>query len=243
MRMNTTNTTPLMLQKGDIEDVSSFTYLGSTVSTTGGTGDDVRARIGKAKVTFNILQKIWKSRDITTSVKLQLFNSNVKSVLLYGPETWRTSKSMLRKVQAFINTCLRRMLRIRWPEKIRNEGLWERTVQEPVKSVISRRKWSWIGQTLRKLKDNITKHYGGIHQGSREVGGGRNILGEGEWKLRWRQSVTIDRSKVNRRHLGGGAVAAKITANVWEIVQISNLVTLLSIIQQSLTKIVSFNRY
>ena len=167
-----TNTTPLMLQTGDIEDVSSFTYLGSTVSSTGGTGDDVKARIVKAKVTFNILQKIWKSRDITTSVKLQLFNSNVKSVLLYGPETWRTSKSMLRKVQAFINTCLRRMLRIRWPEKIRNKELWERTGQEPVKSVISRRKWSWIGHTLRKLKDNITKHCGGIHQGSREVGGG-----------------------------------------------------------------------
>ena len=124
MRMNTTNTTPLMLQTGDIEDVSSFTYLGSTVSTTGGTGDDVKAGIGKAKVTFNILQKIWKSRDITTSVKLQLFNSNVKFVLLYGPETWRTSKSMLRKVQAFINTCLRRMLRIRWPERLgtKNSG-------------------------------------------------------------------------------------------------------------------------
>ena len=28
-----------------------------------------------------------------------------------------------------------------------------------------------------------------------------------------------------RRHLGWGSVAAKITANVWEIVQLSNLVT------------------
>ena len=28
-----------------------------------------------------------------------------------------------------------------------------------------------------------------------------------------------------RDHLGGGAVAAKITANVWKIVQLSNLVT------------------
>ena len=125
MRMNTTNTTPIMLQTGDIEDVSSFTYLGSTISTTGGTDDDVKARIGKARVAFNILQKIWKSRDITTSVKSQLFNSNVKSVLLYGPATCRMSKSMFRKVQAFINKCLRRILRIRWPEKIRNE---ERTL-------------------------------------------------------------------------------------------------------------------
>ena len=28
-----------------------------------------------------------------------------------------------------------------------------------------------------------------------------------------------------RRHLGWGSVAAKITANAWEIVQLSNLVT------------------
>ena len=28
-----------------------------------------------------------------------------------------------------------------------------------------------------------------------------------------------------RRHLGWGSVAAKITANLWEIVQLSNLVT------------------
>ena len=52
MRMNTTNTTPIMLQMGNIEDVSSFTYLGSTVSTTGETDDDVKARIGKSQSSF-----------------------------------------------------------------------------------------------------------------------------------------------------------------------------------------------
>ena len=43
-----------MLQTVDIEDVSSITYLGSTVSTTGGTGDDFKARIGKARVAFHL---------------------------------------------------------------------------------------------------------------------------------------------------------------------------------------------
>ena len=50
MRMNTTNTIPIMLQTGDIEDFSSFTYLGSTVSTTGGTDEDVKARIRKLEL-------------------------------------------------------------------------------------------------------------------------------------------------------------------------------------------------
>ena len=72
MRMNTTNTIAIMLQTGDIKDFSSFTYLGSTVSTTGGIDEDVKARIRKARVDFNIVQKIWKSRDITTSVKVKL---------------------------------------------------------------------------------------------------------------------------------------------------------------------------
>nr|KAG5706209.1 hypothetical protein BaRGS_019536 [Batillaria attramentaria] len=34
----------------------------------------------------------------------------------------------------FLNTCLRRIFNIRWPEKIRNEELWERAGQEPVAS-------------------------------------------------------------------------------------------------------------
>nr|KAG5702296.1 hypothetical protein BaRGS_002963 [Batillaria attramentaria] len=45
------------------------------------------------------------------------------------------------KIQTFLNTCLRRIFKIRWPEKIRNEELWERAGQEPVAEQILRRKW------------------------------------------------------------------------------------------------------
>ena len=157
MRLNNTNEEPLHLDKGDIEEISSFTYLGSIVSTDGGTDEDIKARIGKARVAFNLLKKVWKARDITTSTKLRIFNSNVKSALLYGSETWRITKVSIRKGQVFINKCLRRILRIWWPEKISNEDLWRVTDQEPVEWIVSRRKWTWIGHTLRKPKDHITR--------------------------------------------------------------------------------------
>ena len=83
-------------------------------------------------------------------------NSNVKSVLLYGCETWRTTKIMLQKIQTFFNTCLRRIYKIRWPEKIKNEDLLERAGQEPVAKQILRRKWGWIGHALRKPASSIT---------------------------------------------------------------------------------------
>nr|KAG5710000.1 hypothetical protein BaRGS_030076 [Batillaria attramentaria] len=57
---------------------------------------------------------------------------------------------MQQKIQTFFNTCLRRIFNIRWPEKTRNEELWERAGQEPVAKQILRRKWGWIGHTLRK---------------------------------------------------------------------------------------------
>ena len=37
------------------------------------------------------------------------------------------------------------------PDKISNISLWERTQQIPAEREMGRRKWRWIGYTLRKL--------------------------------------------------------------------------------------------
>ena len=44
---------------------------------------------------------------------MRIFNSNVKSVLLYGSETWRETKSLSKKLQTFVNKCLRQILLIK----------------------------------------------------------------------------------------------------------------------------------
>ena len=41
-----------------------------------------------------MLKKVWNSREIDTSTKVRLFNSNVKSVLLYGAETWQNNQGI-----------------------------------------------------------------------------------------------------------------------------------------------------
>ena len=104
-----------------------------------------------------MLKNIWASKEISTRTKLRIFSSNVKSVLLYGIETWRKTKTMLRKIQTFLNTCKRRIYHIRWPEMIPNEDLWERARQEPVAKQILKRKWGWIGHTLRTPASSITR--------------------------------------------------------------------------------------
>ena len=175
MKINAKQQTPITLEGENLKEVNTFTYLGSVVSSTGGTDEDVKARIGKARHAFITLRPVWKSTNISTKTKLRIFNSNVKSVLLYGSETWRVTKAISQKLQTFINSCLRQIYSIRWPDKITNENLWKQANQDSIMTQISRRKWRWIGHTLRKQKEDINRK--ALHwnpQGKRRVGRPRN---------------------------------------------------------------------
>ena len=157
IKINTTANTPITVAGEPIKDVKSFVYLGSTITKQVGTDENVTSRIGKARCACIMLKKVWTSKEISTETKMRIFNSNVKSGLFYGCETWKTTGKVQRRLQTFLNTCLRRIFGIRWPNRGRNEVLWERAGQEPVSKQILKRKWSWIGHTLGKPPNNTTR--------------------------------------------------------------------------------------
>jgi hypothetical protein len=86
-----------------------------------------------------------------------MFNCTIKSILLYGGETWKVDKETTHKLQTFLNKSQRKILKIHWPDKISNIELWNKTNQEPVETTVKGRKWNWIRHTLRKAKDNIVR--------------------------------------------------------------------------------------
>jgi len=111
--------------------VEDFTYLRSIISKDGGSDQgDIRVRIGKARTAFAISTPVWRSKVISRKTKLRIFNTNIKSVLLYGSETWIVTKANSTKLQTFVNKCLRSIMGIHWPEVITNEELWTTTEQE-----------------------------------------------------------------------------------------------------------------
>ncbi|VDO78156.1 unnamed protein product [Schistosoma margrebowiei] len=96
LRYNTACTDPITI---DREDVKTFTYLGSIIDEQGGSDADVKVRIGKARAAYLQLRNIWNSKQLSTNTKIRIFNTNVKTVLLYGAETWRTMKAIIQKIQ------------------------------------------------------------------------------------------------------------------------------------------------
>ena len=188
LKVNATNTSPIMIEGEALEEVDSFVYLGSVVDKQGGTDADVKIRIGKARAAFQQLKNVWVSNNLGSKLKVRIFNAMVKPVLLYGAETWRTTAVNLTRIQSFINNCLRRILRIHWPDKISNRELWQRTKQKPIEEEILQKRWRWIGHTLRKPASNTTKQALKWNpQGKRKRGRPRNT---------WRRELEADIKRI-----------------------------------------------
>lgn len=81
----------------------------------------------------------------------------VKPILPYKSETWRTTKTTVKKLQTFINSCLRQILNIHWPDTISNNDLWQRIGQQPVEDESKRRKRGWISHRLWKPNASTTR--------------------------------------------------------------------------------------
>jgi len=146
---NETTKEPVFINNQPLDYTGQFTYLGSVVSISGGTEEDVTARLGKARSTFARLKPVWKSNAYSRATKLRIYKSNVLPVLLYGAECWRMTAKDLSRLSTFHTTCLRRIMRVFWPNRFSNSALLEATKQEPMNIILKRKRWRWVGHTLR----------------------------------------------------------------------------------------------
>jgi hypothetical protein len=70
IRVNTSTMQKFRLEETEIEEVGSFVYLGSVVSESGGTEEDVASRIKKANGVFVQLDPVWRNLNISKEVKI-----------------------------------------------------------------------------------------------------------------------------------------------------------------------------
>ena len=148
---------PVTINNSTIEEVKHFVYLGSEVTSDGNSEKDVNARLSKARGAFAALRNIWKSPKLSFTSKIRIFKTNVMAVLLYGSESWKVTKTICHKLDVFQRRCLRRILRIFWPNVISNTELHRRTDTTPLSMEIKRRRWRWIGHVSRMEESAIPR--------------------------------------------------------------------------------------
>ena len=115
---------PITSWEIDGETVSDFIFGGSKITADGDCGHEIKRRLllGR-KVMTNMLDSIFKSRDITLPTKVRLVKALVFPVVMYGCESWTIKKAERRRVDSFEMWCWRRHLRVPWTARRSNQSI------------------------------------------------------------------------------------------------------------------------
>ncbi|XP_071171213.1 uncharacterized protein [Mytilus edulis] len=63
----------------------------------------------------------------------------------------------INRLSSFHNTCLRKIMKIFWPNKISNKDLHEMTNTKDMETLLIQKIWRWLGHVIRKPSDDMTK--------------------------------------------------------------------------------------
>ncbi|KAA3671415.1 electron transfer flavoprotein alpha subunit, partial [Paragonimus westermani] len=188
-----------------LETVDSFTYLGSTISSACNIADEISARIAKARVAFSKLRHLWRRKDVRLSLKGRVYNACVRSILLYGSETWPVRKQDINRLAVFDHRCLRHLAHIKWADRVSNAAVRRRVFRNvrdarSIGQVVTLHSLRWLGHVLRMPAERLP--YRALYtEGTSDwvkPRGGQATTWSGNMK-----TLTAPLSKVGRHRLPG----------------------------------------
>jgi hypothetical protein len=132
---------PITLNGQMIEEVDSFSYLGSEVDKMGKVEKEVGVRLEKAATVYHMWRrKVFRSRILTKDTKMRAFCLMVMSVLLYGAETWAVTQHNIRRLKTFQMRCLRDILGLTLLDRRRNIDILEETGELPIEHQLRKKR-------------------------------------------------------------------------------------------------------
>ena len=157
LRLGISEDEQVTLGNEKIDQVGSFSYLGSIISKDGGSSEDVKSRIAKAQGVFSQLKKVWKNRKISLQTKIRILEATVMTVVKYGSEAWTLQKADENLLDVFQRNCLRIVLGTRLTDRISNSRLYEKCGSIPLSRAIMKERLRWLGHVLRMKDDRLPK--------------------------------------------------------------------------------------
>ncbi len=142
-----------------LEVVPSFCYLGDTLSSGGGCELASITRCRTAWGKFNELLPILTSRSIPITSRGLVYNSCVRSIMLYASETWAPTSSVLHRLQRNDRAMIRWMCGVTTKDQASSQDLLGRLQLDDIVKVLRTRRLRWHGHIersngwLRRVQD------------------------------------------------------------------------------------------
>ena len=156
-----------------LKTVNKFTYLGSTLSRNVRIDDAVVLRIAKASAAFgNLIEKVREREGLSTQTKLKVYKAVILPSLLYSCETWTVYSRHLKSLNSFHLKCLRKILKIRWQDKVPDTEVLHRADMTSIHTLISKNQLRWSGHVVRMDDNRLPKRifYGELTTAKRTTG-------------------------------------------------------------------------
>uniref|UniRef100_A0A0L8I351 Uncharacterized protein n=1 Tax=Octopus bimaculoides TaxID=37653 RepID=A0A0L8I351_OCTBM len=133
-----------------LNNVESFTHLGSCLSSNCSMDKDVFMRLAKAGASFGRLwTRLWAERGIRLSTKLAVYRAVVITSLLYGCGTWMLYRRQMQVLDQFHLRCLQRIMGISWEDRVSDTEVLRRAEMPGIEALIMKAQIQWVGHVVR----------------------------------------------------------------------------------------------
>ena len=89
--------------------------------------EDIKRRSILANLAFQNYKKVWEQgKRIPLKTRLKIYEAQVVSVLMYNCSCWAASKQLLNKLDICHRKHLRQIIRMTYPNVIKNDTLYKR---------------------------------------------------------------------------------------------------------------------
>ena len=157
-----------VLKKAKMQSVYTLLYTLMHID------DEVTARTAKASVAFGRLRtNVWERNGIRLDTKLKVYKAVVLPTLLYACGTWTVYQRHAKKLDHFHLSCLRKILKIRWQDKIPDPEVLKKAKMQSVYTLLKLAQLCWTGHVTRMPDERLPKKvlYGEQQEGKRSQGG------------------------------------------------------------------------
>ena len=141
-----------------VETVKSFCYLGDRLNASGGSEAAVTARTRIGWLKFRECGEVLYGRRFSLKIKGRVYQSYVRSAILYGSETWCLTEGEVAILRRTERAMLRAMCGVKLMDKKITKELMEMLgLVESLEMIAKANAVRWYGHVLRREDGNILR--------------------------------------------------------------------------------------
>ena len=175
--------------KDGIERVESFVYLGDKLNAGGGCLSAVTARVRAGWKKFRELSAVLCGRKWSVKMKGKVYKTCVRTVMVYGGETWAWRQEEVGVLQRAERAMVRMMCGVKLRDKCGTSKLMAMAgLHEDIVTLVGKSRLRWYGHVMRREEEVGIRKVLEV-----EVPG---VVGRGRPKMGWREQAEKDMLRI-----------------------------------------------